>query len=212
MLFCPNCNNILDIRKNPPKVATILPPMVEETPTTVSVSSDETETKEKNEEKNKDIIEELINKFIGDEEIKPMEVSELKPEEFYKHEKFKKLDKKTKNMIQNKLSALIKPTNETSSTAYHVCRNCFYSKQMEPGVLITSKVNIGTGTSYFNNDKLKNMIYSKILPYSRDYQCVNKDCVSYKDSSKREAVMYRASNNLQVWYICTACQNYWKGE
>lgn len=148
MLFCPNCNNILDITKNPPK-----------------------------------------NKNVGSETPSTISETEEKPS--------KRIDKSE---------------DIAGAGAYYFCKNCAYSKAMESGTLILSKTNSRSVNSYMNMDKLKNKIYSNILPFTRNYICINKSCESHKDSSKREAVFYRLSDSTQVWYTCRACSNYWKGE
>jgi hypothetical protein len=107
-----------------------------------------------------------------------------------------------------------KPVAESTSLnkAYYVCSNCLYSCAIEPCALISSKASNNISKYYVNSEKFQNYIYNPALPRTRNYICVNKECESHKDHNLREAVFYRQCvNNLQIWYTCCACKNYWKG-
>ena len=235
MLFCPNCNNILDISKNPPKISSEptgstnmeLNELIGETPNTVSDENTELEPivkssskKEKEKEIKEEIIKEDINekisttiqRIVNDQNVSVDDIKDFRYDQIIKSDSFKNLDKKTKAKVQPKISSLFDIKDTASQTAYHICRNCYYHKQIESGTLITSKMNTGSSNNYFNMERLKNLTDSKILPVTRNYLCTNDKCISYKDHTKREAVIYRIGTNLQVWYICKACKSYWKGE
>jgi len=211
MLFCPNCNNILDISKNPPKAHQQTPVDIM-TPNTVS-HSDADDDKEQN---NKSLMgpESIINKIINDEHIDDDIFNTIKMDFIVKSEMYQKLDKKSKSKIQSKISSLLEKMDE-STGAYYFCKNCMYSKSIEPGALIVSRVNAGASTDYINYDKLKNRAKSKILPITRNYICINEKCDTNKkgkDRKQKEAVFYRVGNSIQVWYTCKICGSYWKGE
>jgi len=202
MLFCPNCNNILDISKNAPKKTN--KHISYETPTTIS-STEET-TPQSN------YIHDIIQKLIDDDDdLTQNEIDDINDniDEIMHNEKYINLDKATKKIIDEKLSKLNKNT-EISIDAYFICKNCMFFKIIEPKTLITSRANDSLTNNYVNVDKFKNMAHSKITPATRGYICKNASCPSHKDKNLREAVFYR--NGMQVWYTCKACQTYWKGE
>lgn len=221
--FCPNCNNILNITKNPPKKkqTTQLQQLIE-TPNTVSVdspnnSSDEYSSDEDNEnnqigESNDGgIIEAILKKLENGEKISDSSFNDLRLEQFTKHKYYTKLDKKSKALIQSKLISYFEKIEDTTN-AFYSCVICSYSKPIEPGTLILTKISSGITGTYMNYDKLKNRINNKMLGYTRNYICYNDKCISHKDHTKREAVIYRIGSNIQAWYTCCACQFYWKGE
>jgi hypothetical protein len=83
-------------------------------------------------------------------------------------------------------------------------------EEFEPETLILNKLGFGISNSYINYDKIKNRVYGKIYPITRDYNCVNMECKTYKGQPK-EAIFYKLYGNMQVWYTCRVCQAYWKG-
>jgi hypothetical protein len=203
MLFCPTCNNILDISKNSLK-NTKSGIILDETPDTISDSTVETVEK--------DIILDIINNILEDKEIDEKTIQLYKIENFTKHPEYLKLDKKQKSLVQTQLTLYYGKLDD-SINAYYVCKNCTYSKSIDAGSLITIKTNTeDISGKYINYDKLKNKIYSKILPITKNYICINESCESHKNIKEREAVFYRIGNSVQIWYTCKSCKNYWKGE
>lgn len=217
--FCPNCNNILNITKNAPKKKqTINVQQLIDTPDTISetMSSDNDNNNIQNSNENinlneEKIIENLLKKLESGEKLSDTDIGDLRLEQFTKHKYYTKLDKKTKTSIQSKLIEYFEKVEDNTS-AYYSCMVCSYSKPIEPGTLILTKISNGIIGSYMNYDKLKNRVHNKMLGYSRDYICYNEKCASHKDHTKREAVIYRIGSNMQAWYTCCECQTYWKGE
>lgn len=211
--FCPNCDNILDIGKNPPKHT--LKTISTDTPTYVSDSEDNSD----------DIIDNILLKIINnDESVKVSMLSQFNDDKktvkklFTSKQKYKDLDKKMKSSVDKQIDDLLDKKFEldektsNSVVAYYICKKCYYSKKIDEKTLITSRTSDESSDSYLNLNKFKNAIYNKTLPLTRRYICVNKSCVSHNDPEKREAVFYRIGKSLQVWYTCVACQSYWKGE
>lgn len=217
--FCPNCNNILNITKNPPKKKqTAQIQQIVDTPDTISdtmsMNSEDEQKDEAQTEINNDseTIEMLLKKLENNEKISVNDFGDLRFEQFTKHKYYTKLDKKTKSIVQAKLISHYEKLEDNTS-AYYSCVICSYSKPIEPGTLILTKISTGITGTYMNYDKLKNRVHNKMLGYSRNYICSNDKCVSHNDHSKREAVIYRiGSTSTQAWYTCCACQAYWKGE
>lgn len=207
MLFCPNCNNVLDVSKTSFKTQKNNP-LQDETPTTVT-----TESEVKSETENEDVIDQIINDLIDSKDVDEKVIQNYKMDDFVKHASYVKLDKKTKLSVQNKLSVYFGKIDDSIS-AYYVCKNCSYSKGIISGSLVMSKTGDENSfeMDYMNYDKLKNKVYNKALPITKNYICINEKCESHKNIDKREAVFYRIGTSLQVWYTCKTCLNFWKGE
>jgi hypothetical protein len=198
MLFCSNCNNILDISKTAPKVTKMLAP---DTPTSISIDTPKI-TK-------KDPITLLLEKVAKGSELLQSDVKTMTFDEIIHHESYKNLDKTTKKKVDEQLGKLSKE-QDASTGAYYVCKKCFCSTPIETKTLITSRASEGLTSNYMNMEYCKNFIYNKALPLTRGYICTNKSCESHKNFEKREAVFYRIG--MQTWYTCKTCQTYWKGE
>lgn len=220
--FCPTCNNLLNITKDPPKNKQVAGPVVNlETPNTVSADDDQ-----QSDDDNIDVdvgvdvvdaisdstkIEQLINKLANNENIVESELGDFKLEQFVKHKTYQKLEKKIKQSVQIKLTTFFEKLEDATSAYYH-CRTCSYAKPIDAGMLVASRMGSGSTNMYMNMDKLKNRVYNSINAYTRNYICTNKNCVSHNDHSKREAVMFRIGGSVQIWYTCCACSSSWKGE
>jgi len=211
MLFCPNCDNILNISKNPPKGNKL--PVQLDLGTPDNVTDSEDATKSEKPEAN-DAIEEIINTLANDENVTDSVLSELKIEQITKHKSYQKLDKKKKTQILAKLTPFYEKIDDAVG-AYYSCKNCMYSRAIEPGSLIVSRMNGNTSVGYMNLERLENRKYSKILPLTRNYICNNKKCPTNETGSNRkpkEAVFFRINGSMQAWYTCTLCGSYWKGQ
>jgi DNA-directed RNA polymerase subunit M/transcription elongation factor TFIIS len=194
MLFCPNCNNILNISKTSQTKLKI-----EEEPETISSSSSSSNST-------------IINKLLNNEALTDEEIKTINKKEIQKDEVYIKLDKKKKSILNKKLTELSDSSIDESLKSFYICKNCGFSREITNNTLITSKADLeNTSDTHINTEKFKNMIYSKILPHTRAYVCPNKDCPSHKNNTLREAVFYRPTQSLQTWYTCIACQSYWIG-
>ena len=217
--FCPTCNNILNITKNPPKYKQNIQNIQNmNTPDTISVTdNNDSDNENKNMEKQIEPedetqkLDQMIEKMANNQNVDESELVDFKLEQFLKNKTYQKLDKKTKQNVQLKLTSFYEKIEDATS-AYYYCTICLYYKPIEPGTLVTSRMSTNGANMYMNMDKLKNRVNNGILPYTRNYICTNEKCVSHKDHSKREAVMFRIGSSVQMWYTCCACQSSWKGE
>lgn len=228
--FCPNCDNILNISKNPPKARQNFLVQNLETPDTVTDNGDikadlnsdnESLNSEISEDKNDDIENEIsndqekmdviINKIISSGVINDPNMNDLKLEQFLKNKTYQKLDKKTKSSVSSKLISYYEKIDDTTS-AYYYCGICSYAKPIESGTLVASRMCSGFTNSYMNTDRLKNKVNDKMLPFTRNYICINNKCESHINHNKREAVIYRIGGSIQAWYTCCECKSHWKGE
>lgn len=205
MLYCPHCHNILDVSKNPPTTNPSNLQLGIMTPTTVS--DDDIALK------NTD-VDNIIDKILQSEEITNQMISNIRLDMITKSDKYKALNKKQKSQIQNKYSEVLDKISD-SVHAFYFCRNCMYSEPIQPGALVISRISGKTSSNYVNVEKFKNKAYSQILPYTRNYICINPNCdTNHKDKSKRkvkEAVFYRVGNSMQISYTCNICKSSWNG-
>jgi hypothetical protein len=90
---------------------------------------------------------------------------------------------------------------------YFLCSNCGYYEDIKPGTKIYSKTSAeiaqvrGQGTENYDD-----LIHSDIMPRTRRYVCVNPDCESHNDPTKREAVFFTMNNTYKKRYVCVTCK------
>lgn len=94
--------------------------------------------------------------------------------------------------------------NDRRDIARYHCYNCNYMEKINPGTTIYKKES-DKKSKIQDEEKFKNLKYSKILPRTREYICPNKNCESYKNLAKREAKFFRMVNSFYIKYICTSC-------
>ena len=44
------------------------------------------------------------------------------------------------------------------------------------------------------------------MPRTRRYVCINPECESHKDPTKREAVFFTMNNTYKKRYVCVTCK------
>jgi hypothetical protein len=208
MLFCPSCTNILDVSKNPPTVNPASSHQQLNTMTPSTVSEDEAVGEKPT------FVDEIVNKLLNNEDVTNSMISTIKLDQIIKSVTYQQLNKKQKSFIQNKYSELLDKISE-SVNAYYFCKNCMYSEPINSGALVISRIGSETSANYVNLERFKNKRHSDILPFTRNYICINDACeTNHTDSKKRkvkEAVFYRVGTSMQVSYTCNVCGSYWNG-
>lgn len=194
MYFCPNCNNVFDITKNPHA----------------------TEAKESDQKggERKDYTS-IIDKILNKKEVTKSDIEKFDLEQLIKEPTYKKLKQEQKELVYNKIKELL-PIDKSSmqkegpvDKAYFICKNCGFLKPIDDGTLIFSRVSSDISQSYTSTDQasLTAMSNSDILPRTRKYVCTNASCISHTDPTKREACFFRMNNSYKIKYICLACKN-----
>ena len=194
-MFCKNCNNILEISKSDLKT-----PSNDITPSELSDSNS--------------IInyDDIIEKIENNIEISKELISEIDFITLQNSSKLKKKSNKNRTKIKEKILELIgiKENSTDNIKAYYVCKNCFYSKPINNGELILSRMNINntlSNTIYTN--KYKNKLQSSILPRTNKYICKNSKCKTHNGFQK-EAIFFREYNSTRTWYVCSVCITKWR--
>jgi len=185
--FCSKCDNLLSISKVP-----------------TQANFEEVQQNNKGIEK----YIELITKIEKEQEIKEEDYNNLDISILLKMEELKKIKNKQKTKeilaeLQNK-----QDVSDISIKAYFVCNTCLHTEPIQSGKLIYSKnMNLDKNDNIYN-DMISNKVFSNVLPYTREYNCRNKECPTYK-GTPREAVFFRTSNKYNTWYCCKVCKTAW---
>lgn len=192
-IFCSDCDRILDISRTSSKKSYNL----SMTPSSVS-SDDDT-----------DKITEIIDKILvntDDDNIEFME--DIKAEHITSHEYFQKLNSAKKKIVSEKMEKYILKlsSSDNSTQSYYVCKSCSWSQKIKPGTQILSRIGGDNQASYLNIGKYKNKIFSRVLPFTKNYVCPNEKCPGKKNKSLHEAVIFRVNDTLRTMYTCCACQ------
>ena len=85
------------------------------------------------------------------------------------------------------------------------CTNCGFSKKIEPGTKIFSRISSDVSKDYTSNT-YNELLNSDILPRTRKYNCPNKECRTYTDPTIKEAIFQRRNNSYKLVYVCTVCK------
>ena len=193
-MFCKNCNNILEISKSDFKQISNDTTPSELSDSSLSINYD-------------DIIDKLDNNVnISSNILDNIDFVQLQ-----NLKKLKDMPNKNKIKIKKKISELIelKENEEDNVKAFYVCKNCFYSKPINNGELLVSKLNTNNVSEIIFKDKYKNRLNSSIYPRTTNYICKNSKCKTHNGFQK-EAIFIRENNSTVTWYVCSVCTEVWR--
>lgn len=91
------------------------------------------------------------------------------------------------------------------------CTSCGENYFLHPETIIYS-LSFKKKNTTFNDSDIDLKLYDPTLPRTKDYICVNDQCETNKksfDTSKKEAVFYRASGGYNLKYACLNCKTNW---
>jgi hypothetical protein len=88
------------------------------------------------------------------------------------------------------------------------CIDCNSQYELKPGSVIYENKN-NNFVDLGNLKSINSLINNPILPITKDYICINKDCKSNKDFSLKNAKMYKIRDTHILYYICLCCKYYW---
>jgi fructose-specific phosphotransferase system component IIB len=207
MFFCPICSYALDLSKTVPKVQV------------GGDLSDTTDLETVSEQKGGALeLEKLIDIILKDNEIKTENVKGIDMTIVVKDKNFKRLTVQEKNKVFNSIQDALpkaekkliknKKKFDFKDTAYFICKNCGFNKEIESETLIYSKTN-EVSSNITMPESYIDLINDHTLPRTIRYSCTNKDCVSHTNINKKEAVFFRIGKTFRVRYICTACTTSW---
>ncbi len=203
--FCPKCQTIFDITHS----------LSEKTQQDGGVNN----------------IEKMITMILNNDKISQNDINKMITNtsitQITEHPSYEELDPSKKNIVYNRIQIYIPQTpnikiggNKTKpliykqsrgeqleisdkNIAYYRCTYCNYTEYIKPGTLIYSKSSeYEIGQTSFDTTNMK---YNPIIPYTRNYICPNKKCISHKNPKKKEAKFFRIGEKYNTIYICMAC-------
>ncbi len=186
MFYCPKCLNIYNITKS-----------TQSTGQTGGAKLDD-----------------VIEKILNNEDIEDVKLNEDDLNQLNKLDSFKKLPNKQKDYIFNYISdkiqkkKIINKDDKILKKMFFICKNCGNSEPVKEGSMIVSRqTNKELITdSAFNP---KEYLEMKILPRTREYNCLNTKCDSHTNSEKKSAVFMRVNGTYKIRYICESCETSW---
>ncbi len=137
-----------------------------------------------------------------EDELKSVDIKEIIRTDYYKKMNGKGQLKTTlANMIDDLANS------DTNTKVYHICNNCLFSKQLEPGFHVLSKNPEGIVSShdYENEEVYRNMVYQRTKPRTRAFKCINKSCPTVLGTKPSEACFFRKTSTYELIYVCTTC-------
>lgn len=189
MTFCPKCDNFRDISKNSNQL------IVDETPTSISNSDQNTST--------------LINKILNNVEITEEERKQL-DSGIYSAQEFNVLSNKHKNIIKKYIQNLEQSVPEDTN-AYFKCNVCTYCEPIKSGTIALSKSSELNMDFIEDTEKYRDYVYSNILPRTKNYICPNSACKTHKNAALKKAIFFRKYHkSLVTMYICAECKHIWR--
>jgi len=223
-MFCKICENFMDITNN---VAIPNNNPIENILDIVGggkyeqnndISSDYDVSSENPSKKKKGVVlteEDIINILNGKD--LGFELDNFNLNELSKISYFNKLNPNQKTLVINRLYEKIpknqkipKNTEVTNSgkDSYFYCKKCGYNEKIPHKMFIFSRTNESSSEDSYNT-KFINYKYDNTLPFTKKYNCINKDCITHKEPASKKAVFYRFGGTYAIRYICTICNNYW---
>jgi len=92
--------------------------------------------------------------------------------------------------------------------AYFYCKSCGYYEKIPDKTFIFSR-SFDKNSNEITNNNFLNLKFDNTLPYSKKYNCENKNCTTHKNPATKNAVFYRLNNSYNIRYICTVCNHFW---
>jgi hypothetical protein len=206
-IFCEKCDNILDITMTRPLTDNVL-----ESDTPTNVSSDDDDDKDIKDDGNGDQgvdYESMLKKIEAGNKLTYEELRTIDIKNMVKNEYYKKMAKKGE--IKKSIIDMIDDMGnaDDNTRAYMICKNCAFSKNIEPGFRILSK-NLEGGDAmtdnYISDAFYRNKVHIRTMPVTRNFNCPNKNCPVYTEKIAPEAIFFRKNaNTYETIYVCKRC-------
>ena len=183
MLFCPECDNLLNISRTNLKSDDLI--------------QDITSTAEK---------QKLFDKILNNSDLANINTKKINIQELIQSDDFKKLSQKNKSTIKTYLETIDSYNEDIMS--YYVCYNCLYSKPIEKRKCVYGDDSHTDVSQYYSYKDYK---YSSLYPRTKQYVCPNNACLVHKDPKIGEALFFKEKEDTSaLTFICTLCNEVWK--
>jgi DNA-directed RNA polymerase subunit M/transcription elongation factor TFIIS len=194
VVFCNICNNTLDLSKNK-----------------ISKNIDNGVSVDNNKNESENYIK-LIDKLLDETILSNDEIKNIDFITLQNHPHFKEKTPKEKKIISQMINKILVASDKLNDNLnmYFVCDICTNSQKIkEEQLLLTRSKGTQINKEEKTISKWKNMLFSNILPHTREYMCNNKECSTY-NGTQRSAKFAREVNSTETWYFCEVCNDVWK--
>ena len=146
-------------------------------------------------------LSEALKKFEAEEDMSKF-VAQFSREETNKNKKYQKLDDNQKVKFNQIFEEIL------SSGAEFKCNNCNNIQPIKETVLLYN-INMEEKSKMRTLEENEFICQDPILPRTHDYICKNPNCITHKQSEKKESVFFKEKDSFKVNYICTVCFYSW---
>jgi hypothetical protein len=89
---------------------------------------------------------------------------------------------------------------------------CGFSKESDSTEVFKNEKMISKERLHFisNFHRPEEINKDQSLPHTTNYTCSNKECITHKDKSKKDAVYMLYNDTYVICYVCCACDTVWK--
>ena len=183
MSFCPKCSYSLDLRKN--------------------IITMEKNNKNTIEKKKITSVSAGITQIVKNN-IEPSLLDiKFSRDQMTRNKKFAALSMEDKNKMYE-----IFKQDGGGIDAMFSCNNCGWSKVIKNSTKLYS-FDTKDNVKKILPDEYLLLVNNPIYSRTKDYTCKNDKCPTHKDFTKKEAIFYHGSKDLNVTYVCTECLSSW---
>ena len=126
---------------------------------------------------------------------------------------FNKLSNEQKTLVINRILEKIPKQKQQKSTehirkkSYFYCKSCGYNEKIPNKKFIFSRGN--ENKNEIVNYNFMNYVNDYTLPRTKNYNCINQNCLTHINPEIKMAVFYRHKGSYNIRYICKICDKYW---
>ena len=125
-------------------------------------------------------------------------VASFSREDTNKNKKYQKFDDNQKAKFNLIFEELI------SSGAEFKCNNCNNIQPIKETILLYN-LNMEEKSKMRTLEENEFICRDPILPRTHDYNCKNPNCITHKQTIKKESVFFKEKDSFKVNYICCVC-------
>jgi hypothetical protein len=129
-------------------------------------------------------------------------VATFNREDTNKNKKYQKLDDSEKIKFNQIFEEI------TSAGAEFKCNNCNNIQPIKETVLLYN-LNMEEKSKMRTLEENEFICQDPILPRTHDYICKNPNCITHKQTNKKESVFFKEKDSFKVNYICKVCFYSW---
>jgi hypothetical protein len=149
-----------------------------------------------------DKLADALKKFESNEDLSKY-VASFSREDTNKNKKYQKLTEAEKAKFNQIFEEI------TSTGAEFKCNNCNNIEPIKKTILLYSYNIEENQTNIKSLEENEFICKDPINPRTHDYTCKNPNCITHKDTNKKEAVFYKEKGSFKVKYICCVCYFSW---